>query len=98
MIRVLYRWRVPEGGETQFEDGWVRMTHAIRAAFPAAHGSLLLRQDDRPGTAWALARWSSRAEWEAFLTAPSPDEAARDAMTAVSELEGLEVFEEVREE
>ena len=54
MIAIVYRWRVTDGMEEQFVDGWSRVTRAIREHC-GSHGSRLHRAED--GTWLAYARW-----------------------------------------
>lgn len=66
MIRVIYTWTVKPGHETAFADAWQAVTLAIRREVEGARGSLLLKDPEAPQRFTAIARWTSRAAWEAF--------------------------------
>ena len=61
MFAVVYRWRLRPGSEEQFQDGWERVTRAIRSGC-GSYGSRLHRADD--GTWVAYARWPDAATRE----------------------------------
>lgn len=95
MIRVLYRWRLHPGSEGAFERAWSAMTLAIRSTQPGAMGSTLLRDPQDPTLLSGMARWRSRADWDAFQAAPSPaPEAAAAMRAAIAESRPAELFEE----
>ena len=54
MFAVIYRWRLEPGRESQFIEGWDRVTAAIHSACNS-YGSRLHRAAD--GTWIAYARW-----------------------------------------
>lgn len=58
MFTAIYRWRIKDGMEAQFVDGWERVTRAIHEAC-GSYGSRLHRCDD--GTWLAYARWPDAA-------------------------------------
>ncbi len=62
MFAVIYRWRIKQGMEPQFVDGWERVTRAIRDSC-GSHGSRLHRCPD--GTWLAYARWPDAASRDA---------------------------------
>ncbi|MFB0629646.1 GNAT family N-acetyltransferase [Streptomyces sp. AB3(2024)] len=68
MFAVVYRWRLHEGKEQQFKDGWRRVTAAIHARC-GSYGSRLHRADD--GTWVAYARWPD-AESRERCEVPDP--------------------------
>lgn len=65
MIRVMYWWKVTPGREEAFTAAWAGVTRWMRAHVPGARGSLLLRSGEDPHEFVAIARWVSRAAWEA---------------------------------
>ncbi|MEU2392352.1 antibiotic biosynthesis monooxygenase [Streptomyces sp. NPDC007369] len=69
MFAVIYRWRLREGMEQQFTDGWHRVTAAIHAMC-GSYGSRLHKADD--GTWVAYARWPDE-ETRAHCAEPDPD-------------------------
>ncbi|MFD0265069.1 antibiotic biosynthesis monooxygenase family protein [Streptomyces sp. NPDC127106] len=69
MFAVIYRWRLHEGMEQQFADGWHRVTAAIHATC-GSYGSRLHRAHD--GTWVAYARWPDE-ETRARCGEPDPD-------------------------
>jgi hypothetical protein len=54
MFAVIYRWRLHDGREEQFVDGWSRVTQAILRSC-GSYGSRLHRAGD--GSWVAYARW-----------------------------------------
>ncbi|MFG2391209.1 hypothetical protein ACGFYF_20195 [Streptomyces lavendulae] len=69
MFAVVYRWRLHEGKERQFVEGWRRVTDAIHARC-GSYGSRLHRADD--GTWVAYARWPD-AESRERCAVPDPE-------------------------
>ncbi|MFE2150267.1 antibiotic biosynthesis monooxygenase family protein [Streptomyces lavendulae] len=69
MFAVVYRWRLREGKEQQFAEGWRRVTEAIHARC-GSYGSRLHRADD--GTWVAYARWPD-AESRERCAVPDPE-------------------------
>lgn len=66
MIRVMYWWQVKPGREEAFAAAWGEITRWMRAHAPGACGSLLVRSADDPHEFVGVARWTSRAAWEAY--------------------------------
>lgn len=65
MIRVMYRWTVRPGDEQTFRDHWEVGTRRIQKNCAGAMGSILLRSSAEPQHFFGLARWESRAHWDA---------------------------------
>lgn len=61
MFAVIYRWRLHQGREEQFEAGWHRVTLAMHRHC-GSYGSRLHRADD--GIWVAYARWPDAATRE----------------------------------
>ena len=61
MFAVIYRWRLHEGREEQFVEGWSRVTRAIRRSC-GSYGSRLHRVGD--GSWVAYARWPDEQTWK----------------------------------
>ncbi|MGW2865250.1 antibiotic biosynthesis monooxygenase family protein [Streptomyces sp. NPDC001205] len=72
MFAVVYRWRLQQGKEQQFIEGWHRMTAAIHRQC-GSYGSRLHRADD--GTWLAYARWPT-PEAREQCALPDPEAAA----------------------
>lgn len=62
MFIALYRWKLIEGQEDRFKEGWHRRTQEIRRKCGSL-GSRLHRAED--GTWLAYAQWPDRETWEA---------------------------------
>lgn len=62
MFTVIYRWRLKSGMESQFIEGWERVTRAI-ALTCGSYGSRLHQCED--GSWLAYARWPDAATREA---------------------------------
>jgi heme-degrading monooxygenase HmoA len=75
MFIALYRWRLKEGREERFREGWRRLTAEIYGR-RGSRGSRLHRAED--GTWVAYAQWPDRRTWESASGAEAADvEAAR---------------------
>ncbi|MFE9629450.1 hypothetical protein [Streptomyces sp. NPDC006463] len=72
MFAVVYRWRLQEGKEQLFVDGWHRVTAAIHSQC-GSYGSRLHQADD--GTWVAYARWPD-SETREQCAMPDPQGAA----------------------
>jgi len=73
MFVVLYRWRLKEGLEKQFEEGWLTITEEFLET-SESFGSRLHRGDD--DIWYAYAQWPSRermerANWSERVSAAS---------------------------
>ncbi|HEY9404016.1 MAG TPA: antibiotic biosynthesis monooxygenase [Pyrinomonadaceae bacterium] len=62
MFIAVYRWKLKEGQEEKFREGWRRRTEEIYRKCGSL-GSRLHRADD--GTWVAYAQWPDRRDWEA---------------------------------
>ncbi len=62
MFVALYRWKLKEGREEKFREGWLRRTAEIYRNCGSL-GSRLHRAED--GTWVAYAQWPDRETWEA---------------------------------
>lgn len=101
MIRVIYHWTVTQGQEEAFAAAWHAITLALREQVEGCHGSVLLREAGSPQEFVAIARWASRAAWQASHDAPLRDAAiaAHSAiMRAAAEKPRTQVFYEELDE
>lgn len=80
---VLYRWRLHEGAEQRFVDGWSR----ISALLLEQRGSLGSRLHRGPDGLWySYAQWpSAEARAQAFAGPPLDPEASRMMRDAIAE-------------
>lgn len=62
MFVAMYRWKLREGQEEKFREGWRRRTEEIYRACGSL-GSRLHRAED--GTWVAYAQWPDKRDWEA---------------------------------
>lgn len=95
MIRVMYWWNVKPGQEEAFAAAWIGITRWIRRHVEGARGSLLVRSADDPHEFVAIARWASRAAWDAsHASSPTDPEllAHVQAMKATAERSRPHVF------
>jgi len=97
MIRVVYRWKVKPGHEDVFVKAWVRGTKVIRTTVKGARGSLLLHSQKNPSEFLAIALWDSLDDWRTFRRGERPDLESFRAVAAVSKLQSVEPFSEVRD-
>ena len=58
---VVYRWRIRDGMEEQFQQAWESVTKSLKVE-RGALGSRLHRAED--GSWVAYAQWSDRGHWE----------------------------------
>ena len=92
MIQVLYRWRVPRENHEAFLAAWEVVTTGIRGDTPGARGSICLASHDDPTEIVTMARWDSRAQWEAFVGAAK--DARMRPMRELGELVSMRSYEQ----
>ncbi|MDT7689336.1 MAG: hypothetical protein QOJ70_1891 [Acidobacteriota bacterium] len=79
MFVVIYKWRVKEGKEQEFVDGWHRLTESIYRRL----GSLGSRLHKATDGSWiAYAQWPDRRTWE-NASEEIDDEAVRTMRGAI---------------
>lgn len=79
MFVVLYRWKIVEGNEATFRQGWHRLTQEIYRRCGSL-GSRLHKADD--GSWVAYAQWPDRGRWEGAARIEVEDEEATQMMRA----------------
>lgn len=67
MIRVIYRWKVPQERRQEFADAWRAATRNIHAETPGALGSFCLENTEDPLEVLTVALWRSEQQWRAFI-------------------------------
>jgi hypothetical protein len=77
MFIVVYRWKLKEGMEDRFRQGWRAATEAISQKYGSL-GSRLHKADD--GTWVAYAQWPDKERWEAMRDGPPADVPGFDLM------------------
>lgn len=77
MFIALYRWKLVEGKEERFQEGWHRLTEEIYKE-RGSRGSRLHRAED--GTRVAYAQWPDRLAWEKAGTVEAIDIEAQQMM------------------
>ncbi len=92
MFVAMYRWTLKPGKETRFQEGWHRVTVAIREQ-NGSLGSRLHKASD--GTWIAYAQWPSRQAWEAARENSSADAEARQMMADSVELRHPDLYLDV---
>ncbi|HLL75244.1 MAG TPA: antibiotic biosynthesis monooxygenase [Pyrinomonadaceae bacterium] len=92
MFIALYRWRLKEGQEEKFREGWRRLTEEIRGR-RGSHGSRLHRAAD--GTWIAYAQWPDRRTWELAMGVEAADGEASEMMSESIEVSQPPVLMEV---
>jgi len=92
MFVALYRWKLKEGQEEKFQEGWRRRTGEIYRKCGSL-GSRLHRAED--GTWVAYAQWSNRQDWEAARLVPVADTEAPIMMKESVEISYPEMLLEV---
>jgi len=95
MFIALYRWKLKDGLEEKFREGWRRRTQEIYSACGSL-GSRLHRAED--GTWVAYAQWPDRRTWEAASAVPVTDAEASDMMRESVETSYPSVLMEVAED
>ena len=83
MFVVIYRWKLRDGRESEFQDAWRRATEAIYT-HRGSLGSQLMKASD--GTYYAIARWPTRDLW---LNRSQPRPADPEASKTMVELTEL---------
>ena len=95
MFIALYRWRLKEGREERFREGWRRLTEEIYAR-RGSRGSRLHRAED--GTWVAYAQWPDRQTWEAASGVEAVDSEAARMMRESIEVSHPPVLMEVSDD
>jgi heme-degrading monooxygenase HmoA len=95
MFVALYRWKLKEGREQQFREGWRRRTEEIYRACGSL-GSRLHRAED--GTWVAYAQWPDRRAWEAARQVAVADAEAPALMRESVEVSYPETLMEVADD
>jgi heme-degrading monooxygenase HmoA len=95
MFVALYRWKLKEGQEQKFREGWRRRTGEIYRKCGSL-GSRLHRAED--GTWVAYAQWPDRRAWEAARQVPVTDTEATDMMKESVEVSFPEMLLEVADD
>lgn len=101
VIRVIYRWRVAQGREDDFEAAWRSVTTELKEKMPGARGSVLCRaHDEVDGTTVyvGIARWDSEGHWAARSGRNDLDPAPRRTMAEVAEMVEFELLDELHDE
>lgn len=95
MFIALYRWKLKDGCESEFREGWRRRTEEIYRKCGSL-GSRLHRAEDG---AWvAYAQWPDRQTWEAASSIPVTDVEASAMMRESIELSYPSTYMEVTED
>ena len=92
MFIALYRWRLKEGREERFREGWRRLTEDIYRQH-GSHGSRLHRAED--GTWVAYAQWPDKRAWESALGVEAADGEATEVLRESVEVSHPPVLMEV---
>jgi heme-degrading monooxygenase HmoA len=95
MFVALYRWKLKEGQEQKFREGWRRRTAEIYRKCGSL-GSRLHRAED--GTWVAYAQWPDKRSWEAARRVPVADTEASDMMKESVEVSYPEMLLEVSDD
>jgi heme-degrading monooxygenase HmoA len=95
MFVALYRWKLREGQEEKFREGWRRRTGEIYQKCGSL-GSRLHRAED--GTWMAYAQWPDRHAWEAARQVAVTDTEAPVLMKESIEVSYPEMLLEVAED
>ncbi|MCA1564174.1 MAG: antibiotic biosynthesis monooxygenase [Acidobacteria bacterium] len=95
MFVALYRWKLKEGQEQKFREGWLRRTVEIYRRCGSL-GSRLHRAED--GTWVAYAQWPDKRHWEAARRVPVTDTEASDMMKESVEVSYPEMLLEVSDD
>lgn len=94
MIRVLYRFEVPQSHQEAFRDAYQEVVAAHLGAGHGAVESALMRCPDTPDELLAMSRWESEAAWRAHQNdAAHPEAYAR--LRLAGTLIDKKIYEEV---
>ncbi|HEV2881483.1 MAG TPA: antibiotic biosynthesis monooxygenase [Pyrinomonadaceae bacterium] len=95
MFVALYRWKLKEGQEQKFREGWRRRTSEIYRKCGSL-GSRLHRAED--GTWVAYAQWPDKRKWEAARRVPVADTEASEMMKESVEVSYPEMLLEMSDD
>jgi heme-degrading monooxygenase HmoA len=90
MFIALYHWKIKDGQEERFREGWHRRTEEIYRKC-GSFGSRLHRAED--GTFVAYAQWEKRKDWEKMQQSTAlEDKEAREMMLDSIEISFPDVY------
>ena len=95
MFIALYRWKLKEGSEGRFREGWRRRTRELYERCGSL-GSRLHRAED--GTWVAYAQWPSRQAWERARGVTVVDTKAGELMRESVETKYPDTYMEVADD
>lgn len=67
MVRVIYRWRVPEARIAEFRDAWRDVTTGIHRQTDGALGSFCIQNIEEPEEVLTVALWDQESSWREFI-------------------------------
>ena len=92
MIRVIYRWKVPEANQEAFVAAWDEATRAIRDSNEGARGSFCIVGVDDPDEILTIAKWDRLEQWQAFIA--NANLTSMKAMHVLGERISVSVYEQ----
>lgn len=92
MFIAVYRWKIKEGKEAEFQEAWLTLTKAIYEK-RGSLGSRLHKAED--GTWLGYAQWGSKAIYDTAFAQGSADPQTSALMTACIESSQSPLFLEV---
>jgi heme-degrading monooxygenase HmoA len=95
MFVAVYRWKLKEGQEQKFREGWRRRTGEIYRKCGSL-GSRLHRAEDETWVAYA--QWPDKRSWEAARKVPVTDAEAAEMMKESVEVSYPEMLLEVSDD
>jgi len=93
VIRVVYRWKVPEANRVAFTAAWDKATTMIRDNMLGARGSVLLESCDDPTEFMTVALWDHLDQWRSFIETTA--QIHMKEMHGMAELLSREAFRQV---
>lgn len=67
MVRVIYRWKVPDDRIEEFRTSWRAVTTGIHRETDGALGSFCIQSIDDPTEVLTIALWDREESWRAFI-------------------------------
>lgn len=95
MFIALYRWKIKNGSEEKFKEGWHRRTVEIYKKCGSL-GSRLHKAED--GTWVGYAQWKNKENWTAMSKIPVDDIEAKEMMAESIEESLPSLFMEVADD
>ncbi|WP_415891946.1 antibiotic biosynthesis monooxygenase family protein [Neptuniibacter sp. PT8_73] len=95
MVRVVYRWQVPEENFEEFKAIWTNTTNHIHETVEGALGSFMLKSVENEDEVITIAKWDSLASWKNFWGNENPEQMQK--MRTLGKRISADAYEEIED-